>query len=407
MAGSDLQVQRLALPHWSPVDLVASLGPGPVALLDGLTWCDRRCTLVGWAPAVYAPTLPDAQAAAGALGLPPGAPALLGAAVGTITWRGEARFWVPGAAALFDPAEGALWVRGPLPTPAPPRRSSESAAPLLPAPARPTWPREEYCAAVREAQALMAAGQIRKVILSVPIEARTEEEPLAVYQRLSHGNPPGLRYYLDHGPGKGALLGVSPEPLVSLTGHRAEMHLLAGTRPAGEAQERALLASAKDRAEHTVAVEQARQDLLAVCAPASVSVEHFMSLERHPGLIHLASHLSGLLREGMTGADLVAACFPAGTVGGIPRAEAVALIDRLEPTPRDWYAGAVGALLPGGDLQLWLTIRSLFLQNGIATVRTGAGLVAESDPEQEWRECLNKARRALAALGAEVAGHGV
>ncbi len=397
-------MERLPLPAWKATDLVDALAPGPVALLDGLTWGDHRCTLVAWAPAVTALTLADAQAAAGSVPLPPDAPSLLGAAVGSLTWDGEDRFWVPAQAALFDPAGGALWVRGGLPPMRPVEHGHQPVADA-PSPARPLWTREAYCAAVREAQANMATGQISKLILSVPFEARTERRPLEVYARLADGDPPGLRFLLDHGPGRGALLGISPEPLVTLFGRRAEMHLLAGTRPAGAVHERELMTSAKDREEHAVAVEQARQDLLTVCVPSSVAVDRFMTPEQHPGLVHLASHLSGLLRPDATGPDLVAACFPAGTVGGIPRSEAIGLIGRLEPAPRDWYAGAVGALLPDGDLQLWLTIRSLFLKDGTATVRAGAGLVAASQPEQEWQECLNKARRALLAVGAEVSPH--
>jgi anthranilate/para-aminobenzoate synthase component I len=402
MSGPEIRVERRPLPPWSPLDLAAALGRGPVALLDGLIYGGRRCTLVAWAPAAYAPSVTDAQRAATAIPLPPEAPSLLGAAVGNLNWDGSARFWVPGAAALFAPAGGELWLRGSLPQVAP---GMAAAAPLEGrGEARPLWGRAAYCAAVREAQAEMAAGRLEKVILSVPFTAPCEALPTQVYRRLTEGDPPGLRFLFDEGAEHGALLGVSPEPLVSLTERRAEMHLLAGTRPAGEGYERELLSSVKDHAEHAVAVEQARRDLLAVCAASSVSVDAFMALERHPGLLHLASHLSGLLREGVTPAALVDACFPAGTVGGVPRAEAVALINRLEPAPRDWYAGAVGALLPDGDLQLWLTIRSLSLKGGTACVRTGAGLVAESVPEAEWQECLNKAGRTLAAIGAEVVG---
>jgi len=251
---------------------------------------------------------------------------------------------------------------------------------------------------VGEALAAMDAGRVTKVILSVPFAAPCSLSPLAVYRRLTAGTSSGLGFLLRGGPGAETLVGLSPEPLVSLEGRRARMHLLAGTRTPDRAAE--LTASLKDREEHSVAVEQARRDLLAVCTAHSVAVDAFMELDQHPGLVHLASRLSGTLRPGATPADLVAACFPAGTVGGIPRDEARALIDRLEPVPRGWYAGAVGAVLPGGDLQLWLTIRSLALQGGTALVRTGAGLVPGSDPAAEWQECMAKAQRALAAVGA-------
>lgn len=409
---------RRPLPAWSPTDLAAALPAGPVAILEGLTVAGRPAALVGWGPGPAVRTLDEAQALAASLALPPEAPAMLGAAVGHIEWNGMVRFWLPASAALFDPGGGCLWVRGEQPgAAAPPGGHRQPDAPdgatdaapadRQPAPARIRWSREAFCAAVREAQSHMQTGEIEKLILSVPFEARCALPPLAVYRRLTAGEPPGLRFLLDGAAGEGgALMGVSPEPLVLLAGRRAELHLLAGTRPDEDGREQELLHSPKDWWEHGVAVEQARRDLLAVCVPESVAVDSFMHIERHPGLVHLASHLSGTVRDDRTPADVVRACFPAGTVGGVPREAAGRLIDLLEPEPRGWYAGAVGAVMGSGDLQLWLTIRSLRLAGGVGSVRTGAGLVPESRPEQEWQECLNKARRALAALGAEVTQDG-
>ncbi len=464
-------VRRLPLPPWEPADLAAALGPGPVALLDGITWEGRRVALVAWAPEARARTVAEAAAAADRTPLPPQAPPLLAAAVGRLDWDGTGRFWVPGSAALFDREAGELWVRGRLPAVpgrgCPPVRSgacageggadaSESStnagesggtagksggntgenganvrksgadarksgadegevglaagqggsgrpgerasAHAPPHRAVPLWPYPAYAAAVREALTAMAEGRLTKVILSVPFAAPCPLPPAAIYRRLTAGSPPGLGFLLRVGAGGETLVGISPEPLVFLEAGRAHMHLLAGTRPAERASE--LAASPKDREEHAVAVEQARRDLEAVCLPGSVAVEAFMELERHPGLVHLASRLSGTLRPDLGPGDLVAACFPAGTVGGIPREAARALIDRLEPVPRGWYAGAVGAVLPGGGLQLWLTIRSLALRDGTVLVRAGAGLVPGSDPAAEWRECMAKAERALAAAGA-------
>jgi len=400
------EVHRQPLPDWGPVDLAARLGPAPFALLDGLRVAGRRCALVAWAPAERFPTLEAA------LRIPsPGgeAPAALFAAVGSLDWDGAAHLWHPGAACLFDPEAGVIWWRGSLPAGI--QRTGPAPAPAAVAPAAPAWPYPAYRAAVEAARERMATGEIEKVILSVPFSAPCADDPLTVYRRLTAAAPAGLRFLLAGDPERGgALLGVSPEPLVLLEGRRAAMHLLAGTRPAPsgvEADAEAALvadltANPKDRAEHAVAVELARQDLLEVCEPLTVAVDRFMAVERHPGLLHLASDLSGTLRPEAGPADLVRACFPAGTVGGVPRRPAVALIDRLEPTPRAWYAGAVGAVLPGGDLQLWLTIRSLFLGGGTGLVRTGAGLVYASRPELEWRECAGKARAALAALGAEL-----
>jgi anthranilate synthase component 1 len=396
---------RHPLPRWGASDLAAALPPGPVAVLEGLTAGGRPCALVAWSPGPTSASVDEALGLAAALPLPPDSPPLLGAAVGTLDWNGSAQFWVPQAAALFDPAAGCLWVRGAVPDPDPSPIPDPGPAPDAMTPARTGWTRDGFCAAVREAQRRMDRGEIEKVILSVPFTAECPLPPLAVYRRLTAGDPPGLRFLLDGDSGAGALMGVSPEPLVLLAGRRAEVHLLAGTRPDEEGREAELLHSPKDWWEHGVAAEQARRDLLSCCLPESVLVDSFMRIERHPGLVHLASHLSGTLRDDVTPGGLVAACFPAGTVGGVPRDPAVRLIAELEPAPRGWYAGAVGAVLPDGGLQLWLTIRSLHLQGGIGHVRTGAGLVPESKPEAEWQECLNKARRALGALGAEVSLH--
>lgn len=397
----------LPLPAWGPAELVAALPPGPVAVLDGLTAAGRPAALVAWAPAAGAGDL-DAALALPAAGvpLPPGAPALLGAAVGALAWNGAAHFWLPGAAALFDPGGGKLWYRGQLPpglaAGGRPPGPAPAAGPGRPAPARPLWDREGFCAAVGAAQARMAAGAVRKVVLSVPFAAPCALPPLAVFRRLAAARPPGLRFLLDAGAARWALAGVSPETLVTLAGRRAELHPLAGTRPDRPGMAAELLASDKDRAEHAVAVEQARADLLAVCDPGAVTAAAFMAVERHPGLVHLASHLAGTLRAGAGPADLVRACFPAGTVSGVPRPAATALIAELEPRPRGWYAGAVGALLPGGGVQLWLTIRSVLLAGGEALVQTGAGVVPASRAGDEWAECAAKAARTLAAVEAEV-----
>lgn len=389
------KLAQLSLPDWGPADLVAALAPGPVALLRGLRWEGRSLTLVGWAPQRSNLGLREAGLAAGSV--VDGAPPLLWAAVGQINWAGEARFWLPGAAALFDPEAGDLWVRGELP-PVQPLRPKADAPPRV---AHPLWSQEAYTAAVLQAQERMRRGELAKIILSVPMRLPCDLPPAEVYARLTADAPPGLGFIL--ADEAGALVGLSPEPLVFLTGQRAEIHLLAGTRRAGAGLDGELLTHPKDRQEHLVALQQAEDDLGLVCEPRSVQVESLLKLERHPGLVHLASHIAGRLRAGLDGQDLVAACFPASTVAGVPRRESIALIDSLEPLPRDWYAGAVGAVLPGGDLQLWLTIRSLYLSGGEALLRTGAGLVAASDPAAEWAECMNKARRTLAALGGEVA----
>lgn len=391
------------LPRWTPVDLAAALGPRRVALLDGLQIAGRHCTLVAWEPVAQADTLPAAVALPdGRQPLPAMAPALLGAAVGALAFDGGCSFWLPGAAALFDWQQQTLWYRGELPetvVPSCPPPSDDAATRLT---ASPGWERARFIAAVETARRRIRQGDLKKVVLAVPFTVPGRTAPLAIYRRLTDRRPPGLSFLLSDADG-GALVGASPEPLVTLTGRRVELHPLAGTRPAADNSAPQLLTSSKDRDEHTLAVEQAYRDLLSICTPESVTVEAFMTPESHPGLVHLASHIVGTAPASVATADVISACFPAGTVSGVPRTAALQLIRTLEPHPRGWYAGAVGALLPGGDVQLWLTIRSVAIAGDRALVQTGAGIVAASDAAAEWQECLCKARPTLAALGAEVA----
>lgn len=264
---------------------------------------------------------------------------------------------------------------------------------------------EAYAAGVRRIRAAIGRGDLDKAVLSIRFDVATGASPLAVYRRYAAGAPGALRFCLHDG--EATLLGVTPELLVRLEQGHCVMRPLAGTRRRGQtaAEDTALLANLqghpKDAHEHLVAVAQCERDLGAVCEPSTVRVTERLSVEIYPRVMHLASQVEGRLRRNATGAQLVRACFPAGTVAGVPRAPALRLLRELEPVARGPYGGSVGYWLPGDDLQLFLSIRCLLLSGGLARVQTGAGIVAGSDPESEYRECWLKASGALRALGVD------
>lgn len=294
------------------------------------------------------------------------------------------------------------WVEdnaGPAPSAGAPARS-RPAPPRLP---RSNWSPGEFATAVEGVQAAIRSGTISKAVLSLRLTMPFRGQPFSVFDRLRRTNRSSLTYLLDWG--RWALIGASPEPLVSKAGHRVRMRPLAGTRRRGAdevenlALRRELDQSAKDRAEHRIAVDQAAADLARVCLPGSVQAAELLTIEDWPQVMHLASALEATLAPGRDALDLLASCSPAATVVGSPRDQALALLHSLEPDARGLYAGAIVHLTPGGDLQSHIILRSLALRRGDGTVQAGAGIVLESDAAEEYRECLNKARAALAALG--------
>ena len=195
-----------------------------------------------------------------------------------------------------------------------------------------------------------------------------------------------------------ALVGSSPETLVKCQGGRASLNPIAGTAEPGEDDAERLLASEKDRAEHIMLVDLGRNDLSRVCRAGTVKVSRFLEPERFSHVTHLVSEVTGELREGVTPFDLLRACFPAGTVSGAPKVRAMQIVSELEAHRRGSYAGAIGYVLPGGLMDTCIAIRTLVLQDGIARLQAGAGIVADSDPAAEHHECLAK----LAALEAAI-----
>lgn len=252
--------------------------------------------------------------------------------------------------------------------------------------------RRGFEALVRRAKRHITAGDALQVVLSLRVERPTAVSPTALYRALRSINPSPYHFLLELGDV--TLVGASPETLVRLRGTRASVNPIAGTAGPGDVEW--LLASEKDAAEHVMLVDLGRNDLSRVCRPGTVRVERFRQVERYSHLAHLVSEVAGEIVPGTTPFDLLRACFPAGTVSGAPKVRAMQLISELEGYRRGPYAGAVGYALPGGELDTCIAIRTIALADGVATLRAGAGIVADSDPAAEYREC----RRKLAALEA-------
>ena len=261
-----------------------------------------------------------------------------------------------------------------------------------PSPTRRFPDRETYEAGVRRAKEHIRAGDVFQVVLAQRAERPTAAGAVALYRALRRVNPSPYLFLLELDDV--ALIGSSPETLVKLEGRRASLNPIAGTVPRGEGDAEALLASPKDRAEHVMLVDLGRNDLSRTCLPGTVRVERFLVPERFSHVTHLVSEVAGDLRPGVGPLELLETCFPAGTVSGAPKVRAMQLIAELEGYRRGPYAGAVGYVMPGGDLDTCITIRTIVLVGGVAYLEAGAGIVADSDPAAEHQECLNK----LAAL---------
>jgi len=262
--------------------------------------------------------------------------------------------------------------------------------------------RKEFCQAVERARAYIAAGDIFQVVLSQRLSAPLRRDPFDVYRLLRSVNPSPYMFYLNFGDHQ--LIGSSPEVMVRLEGTRAELRPIAGTRPRGsdphEDQRLAaeLLADAKERAEHIMLVDLGRNDLGRVCRYGSVTVDELMVVERYSHVMHIVSNISGELAPGLTAFDLLRATFPAGTVTGAPKVRAMEIIDELETTRRGPYAGAVGYIGFSGNMDSCITIRTVIVRDGYAHVQAGAGVVADSEPEREYQETLNKAQALLKTI---------
>jgi anthranilate synthase component 1 len=273
------------------------------------------------------------------------------------------------------------------------------------APPRASVGEEEFRSSVERAKEHILAGDIFQVVLSRRLTVPAVDDGLAVYRRLRVTNPSPYMFFLRMPDGL-ELAGSSPEPLVRVEGGRVSTRPIAGTRRRGAthaedvALEADLLADPKERAEHAMLVDLARNDLGRVCRAGTVHPTELMEVERFSRVMHIVSTVEGDLREGLTPLDALAATFPAGTVTGAPKRRAMEIIAESEPTPRGPYAGAVGYLTFAGDLDVCITIRTAILQAGEAHVQAGAGIVYDSDPERELRETEAKASALMPAVGA-------
>ena len=255
--------------------------------------------------------------------------------------------------------------------------------------------REEYLRGIRRAQEFLAAGDIYQVNLSHRISVAGDWNPLALYRRLMERHPAAFAAYLpyeDH-----AILCASPERLVRLEGSRAETRPIKGTRRRQEDPEaddrsaRDLPVAAKERAENVMIVDLARNDLGKVCVSGSVRADDLCRVETLPSVHHLVSTVSGRLRPECDRIDLVQALFPGGSMTGAPKIRAMEIIDELEGVERGIYSGSVGYFSFDSDLDLNIVIRTLILAGGSAHLQVGGAILAESDPEAEYQETLDKA----------------
>ena len=262
--------------------------------------------------------------------------------------------------------------------------------------------REEYEAMVGRAREYIYSGDAFQVVLSQKFSIPLKADPLSIYRHLRAGNPSPYMFYLEL-PGI-TLVGSSPEPMVTNRGGRAVIRPIAGTRPRGGnpaadaelASE--LAADEKERAEHIMLVDLARNDLGRVSQPGTVEVTSLMEIERYSHVMHMVSEVEGVLEEGYGNYELLKASFPAGTVAGAPKVRASEIIDELEPEARGPYAGAVGYLSYSGEMDTCIAIRTVVVHDGLASIQAGAGIVADSVPTREYDETRNKARALLRAI---------
>ena len=266
----------------------------------------------------------------------------------------------------------------------------------------PSISHEAFEISVRNIQEHIAAGDIFQAVLSRRIACSINSDPFAIYVALREINPSPYMYYIDFGDEQ--VIGASPEMLVRVEKRRVTTVPIAGTRPRGHDSRqdaelaRDLLADPKERAEHTMLVDLARNDLGRVCRFGSVEVGEFMGIEKFSHVQHIVSTVSGMLKDNLDCYDAFKSCFPAGTVSGAPKIRAMQIIDEEETRNRGLYAGAVGYIGFDRNLEFAIAIRTVIVRRGRAFVQVGAGIVADSVPEKEWTETESKASAMLRAI---------
>ncbi|WP_022776815.1 anthranilate synthase component I [Butyrivibrio sp. AE3009] len=267
----------------------------------------------------------------------------------------------------------------------------------------PVFSKEEYCEKVRKTKQYIVDGDIFQLVLSNPMEAAFEGSLFDTYRILRTTNPSPYMFYFS---GDTEIAGASPETLVKVEDGVIRTFPLAGTRPRGttyeedQALEKELLADEKEKAEHNMLVDLGRNDLGRLCEFGSVEVEKYMGIERYSHVMHIGSSVKGKLSDKYTAVDAVDSVLPAGTLSGAPKIRACQLIDELEGIKRGIYGGAIGYVDFTGNLDTCIAIRLAYKKNGKVFVRSGAGIVADSVPETEFTECVNKAKAVVNAIKA-------
>ncbi len=286
---------------------------------------------------------------------------------------------------------------------------SVSAPQVRPTPSHPperSFAKADYIAAVERAKELIAAGDFMQVQIGQRISKRFTESPLSLYRALRSLNPSPYMFYYDLGDFH--VVAASPEILVRQERladgeQKVTIRPLAGTRPRGasieldKAAEHELVNDPKERAEHVMLIDLARNDIGRIAKTGTVKVTEAFAVERYSHVMHIVSNVEGTLKDGMTAIDVLKATFPAGTLTGAPKVHAMELIDQLEPTKRGLYGGACGYISYAGDMDVAITIRTGIVKDQVLHVQAAAGVVADSVPELEWKETEAKARALLRA----------
>ncbi len=262
--------------------------------------------------------------------------------------------------------------------------------------------KEDFQEAVKKVKEYVRAGDVVQVVISQRFDRACDVHPFNIYRALRVINPSPYMFYLD--TGDTMLIGSSPEILVRLEGRKIVLRPIAGTRRRGKSDEEdraleaELRADPKEIAEHIMLVDLGRNDVGRVAEIGSVRVTELMTVERYSHVMHLVSNVEGRLKDGLDAFDLLRACFPAGTVTGAPKVRAMEIIDELEPVKRGPYAGSVGYFSFSKNMDMCITIRTLIVKDGKLSVQAGAGIVADSVPELEYKETVNKAMGMMKAV---------
>jgi len=262
--------------------------------------------------------------------------------------------------------------------------------------------KKHFINAVQKIKNYILEGDVIQVVLAQRLKFNISKDPFTIYRALRSINPSPYMYYLKFGDLK--IVGSSPEILVRLEGEKIEVRPIAGTRKRGKSEEEDqalendLLDDEKELAEHIMLVDLGRNDVGRVAKTNSVSVNEKFTIERYSHVMHIVSNVQGELKKGLDGYDLLAATFPAGTLSGAPKVRAMEIIEELEPTRRGLYGGAVGYISFNGNMDTAIAIRTLLIKNNTAYLGVGAGIVADSIPENEFEETMNKGKALLKAI---------